>query len=139
MIKEFKEFAVRGNVMDLAIGVIIGAAFGKIVTSITNDMIMPVLSLVTGKLDFSNMFVTLSGPKMATLSEAKEVGALTLNYGAFISSVVDFIFIAFVVFLLVRWMNRFRKAPVENHKTCPQCKMSINKDATRCPHCTSQV
>jgi len=139
MFKDFKEFALRGNMMDLAVGVIIGAAFGKIITSITNDLIMPVISLITGRIDFNNLFVTLAGPHMSTLAEAQSAQAVTLNYGSFITNVVDFILIALVVFLLVRALNRFRKPVPVTTKSCPRCMMPINKDATRCPHCTTEL
>ena len=139
MLKDFKEFVMRGNVMDLAVGVIIGAAFGKIVTSLTSDVILPAISLITGKLDFSNMFVTLSGQKMATVAEAKAAGAVTLNYGSFITNIVDFVIIAFVIFIMVRAMNRFRQPEPITTKACSRCKMSVAKHATRCPHCTSQL
>ena len=138
MFKEFKTFIVRGSVIDLAVGVIIGAAFGKIVTSVTNDVIMPILSLITGKVDFSNLFLTLSGEKKETLTEAQAAGAITLNYGSFLTTVIDFILIAFVIFLMVRQVNRMRKPETVTTKDCPFCRMAISKDATRCPHCTSE-
>lgn len=139
MLQDFKAFIMRGNVVDLAVGVIIGGAFGKIVSSITNDLFMPLVGLITGRLDFSNLFITLSGPKMASLAEAKAAAAVTLNYGQFVTAVVDFLLIALVVFILIRWINRFKKPVAVNTRTCPRCKMSVSKEATRCPYCTSEI
>jgi large conductance mechanosensitive channel len=143
MWKEFRDFAMRGNVIDLAIGVIIGAAFGKIVTSLVNDVLMPPLGLLLGKVDFSNLFVTLSGTHYNSLAEAKAAGAATLNYGIFINNCIDFLLVAFAVFLLVKQVNRFMPKPAEpapaDAKDCEYCKSSIPKAATRCPHCTSQL
>ncbi len=141
MFKEFKEFAMRGNVMDLAVGVIIGGAFGKIVGSMVNDMIMPVIGLLLGKVDFSNLFINLSGTSYATLKEAKDAGAATLNYGNFLQAVVDFTILAFVIFLMVKQVNKLRKpaeAPPAT-KDCPFCASAISLKATRCPHCTSEL
>ncbi len=142
MLEEFKKFAMRGNVLDLAIGVIIGGAFGKVVTSLVNDIIMPPIGLALGKVDFSNLFINLSGGKYATLSDAKNAGAVSLNYGAFLNTVIDFIIVAFVIFMLVRQINKLQK-PVEpapvNTKECPFCASTIAVKATRCPHCTSQL
>jgi large conductance mechanosensitive channel len=142
MLKEFREIAMRGNVLDLAIGVIIGGAFGKIVTSFVNDIIMPPIGLALGKVDFSNLFINLSGGKYLTLTDAQNAGAVTLNYGAFLNTVVDFIIVAFVIFLLVRQINKLQK-PAEpapaNSKECPFCASAIAIKATRCPHCTSQL
>jgi large conductance mechanosensitive channel len=150
MLKEFKEFAMKGSVMDLAIGVIIGGAFGKIVDSMVNDVLMPALGLLLGHVDFSNMFVLLgSAPAGAapvtTVAAAKAAGIPTLNYGLFINKVIEFIIITFVIFLLVKWMNAMRKpapaaAPTEpTTKECPFCKSAIAMAATRCPHCTSEI
>ena len=147
MLKDFKAFVMRGNVVDLAVGVIIGAAFGTIVKSLVDDMLMPVLGLLTGGIDFSNMFVMLkAGAKApapyATLGEAKAAGAVTLNYGVFINAVIAFVIVAFCVFLLVRAVARLHRAPAPaapNTKDCPYCKRSIPLDATRCPECTSQL
>lgn len=144
MWKEFKEFATRGNVMDLSIGVIIGGAFGKIVTSLVGDIIMPVISLLTGKVtgnvDFTNLFISLDGTNYRTLAEAAENGAATLNYGMFISVLIDFFIIAFSIFIMVRQMNKLRPqpAPVEpTTRACPFCISDISIEATRCPNCTS--
>jgi large conductance mechanosensitive channel len=143
MWKEFREFAMRGNVIDLAIGVIIGAAFGKIVTSLVNDMLMPPLGLLLGKVDFSNLFINMSGKHFDSLADAKAAGAATLNYGVFINNILDFVLVAFAVFLLVKQVNRFMPKPAEpapaDAKDCEYCKSSIPKAATRCPHCTSQL
>jgi large conductance mechanosensitive channel len=142
MLKEFKEFIMRGNVLDLAIGIIIGAAFGKIVTSMVNDIIMPPVGLLLGKVDFSNLFINLSSKHFTTLAEAKAAGAATINYGLFINTVLDFLVIALVVFLVIRQANRFKRqqevlAPPT--KECPYCFMSIPPMATRCPYCTTEV
>jgi large conductance mechanosensitive channel len=144
MLKEFREFAMRGNVVDLAVGVIIGAAFGKIVTSLVNDIIMPPLGVVLGSVDFSNLFINLSGKPVQSLAEAKQVGAATLNYGLFINNIIDFLIVAFAIFLLVRQMNRLKswqqadsKEPTT--KPCPYCLSTIAYKATRCPNCTSQI
>jgi large conductance mechanosensitive channel len=143
MWKEFRDFAMRGNVIDLAIGVIIGAAFGKIVTSLVGDILMPPLGLLLGQVDFSSLFVTLSGTHYNSLAEAKTAGAATLNYGIFINNCIDFLLVAFAVFLLVKQVNRFMPKPAEpapaDAKDCEYCKSSIPKAATRCPHCTSQL
>ena len=142
MIKEFREFAMRGNVLDLAIGVIIGGAFGKIVTSFVNDIIMPPIGLILGNVDFANLFVNMSGGKFATLADAQTAGAVTLNYGAFLNTVIDFIIVAIVIFLLVSQINKLQKpaeAAPETTKECPFCTSAIAIKATRCPHCTSQL
>lgn len=142
MLKEFKEFALRGNVIDLAVGVIIGGAFGKIVTSLVNDVIMPPIGMILGKVNFADLFIDLSGNGYATLADAKAAGAATINYGLFLNTVLDFIIVAFVVFLVIRQMNRMRKpAPVAEPttKTCPHCATEIPLKATRCPNCTSQL
>ena len=142
MIKEFKEFIMRGNVMDMAVGVIVGGAFNTIVTSLVNDIIMPVISLATGKVDFTNLFFTLDGSKYATLAEAQEAGASVFAYGSFIQNVLQFLIVAFVLFLVVKGMNKLRKPEPEaapTTKICPFCKSEIAIDATRCPHCTSEL
>src|SRR5258708_3391692 len=143
MLSEFKKFIMRGNVLDLAVAVIIGAAFGKIVTSLVNDLIMPVIGLMTGKLDFSNKFISLNGQHYATLADAKKAAAPTLNYGLFVNSVIEFTIIAFVVFLIVKQVNRIHKpeptpepAPT---KECPECCTAIPMGAKRCPACTSTL
>ncbi|HOF86862.1 MAG TPA: large-conductance mechanosensitive channel protein MscL [Armatimonadota bacterium] len=143
MFKEFKEFAMRGNVLDLAIGIIIGGAFGKIVSSFVGDLLMPPLGLLMGKVDFSSLFISLNGQAYASLQAAKAAGAPTLNVGIFINTVIDFILVAFAVFLLVRAVNRLKKqeeapaAPAT--KDCPYCLSTIPLAATRCPRCTSQL
>ena len=142
MLKEFKEFAMKGNVMDLAVGFILGAAFGKIVTSLVSDIIMPPIGLILGKVDFSSLFLNLSGKSYSSLSEAKAAGAATLNYGVFINNVVDFLIVAFAVFLLVRVVNRWNKpapAAAPTTKDCPYCVSKIPLKATRCPNCTSPI
>lgn len=143
MLQEFKKFALRGNMIDLAVGVIIGGAFNAIVTSLVNDIVMPILSVFTGKLDFSNYFFALDGEKYETIAAAQEKGVATINYGLFITGIINFIIMAFVVFLLVRQINKLRdkNMPVvePTTKKCPHCMSEINKAATRCPHCTSEV
>jgi len=142
MFKEFKEFAMRGSVLDLAVGIIIGGAFGKIVSSFVGDVLMPPLGLLLGHMDFTNLFVSLNGKHYDSLQLAKAAGAPTLNYGLFANTVIDFIFVAFAVFLLVRTVNRLKRqeAPAApSTKTCPFCQSPIPLAATRCPHCTSQL
>jgi len=148
MFKEFREFAMRGNVVDMAVGIILGAAFGTIVKSLVADVIMPPIGLLLGNVDFSNLFIVLksgaaAGP-LATLEEAQKAGAVTLNYGVFINTIVSFVIVAFAVFLLVKNINRLRKkeeAPPEEPTTkeCPQCLSTIPIKATRCAFCTSQL
>ena len=145
MLKEFKEFAMRGNVMDLAVGVIIGAAFGKIVTSLVEDVLMPPIGQLIGKVDFSGLFINLSGTHYDSISAAKAAhppGA-TLNYGLFFNNVINFLIVAFVVFLVVQQMNRLtrkKEAPAApTTRDCPQCAMAIPIAAKRCGHCTSQL
>lgn len=146
LIGEFKEFIMRGNVMDMAVGVIIGGAFGSIITSLVDDNLMPVISLATGGLDFSNWFIALDGSKYATLAAAQEAGAATLNFGNFISIVINFLIVALCIFLVVKAFNKaseLTKKPEEEAapttKECPFCKSEINIEATRCPNCTSQL
>jgi large conductance mechanosensitive channel len=139
MIKEFKEFAMRGNVMDMAIGIIIGAAFGRIITSLVADIIMPPIGILLGKVDFSNLFLNLSSKPYDTLAAAKAAGAATINYGVFLNTVIDFLIVAFVIFLVVRQINRWSKPPASTTKECPYCVSSIAIKATRCPNCTSQL
>ena len=144
MLKEFEEFAMRGNVLDMAVGIIIGGAFGKIATSLVNDILMPPIGLLIAEIDFSNLFINLSGHPYATLAEAKAAGAVTINYGMFLNTVLDFIIVAFVMFLVVRQVNRMKRqqeglpaAPTT--KECPYCLSSIPLKATRCPKCTSEL
>ena len=139
ILKEFREFAARGNVVDLAVGVIIGAAFGKIVTSLVNDIIMPPIGLVLGHVDFSNLFVSLSDKHYESLAAAKQAGAPTLNYGLFINNVIDFAIVAFVIFLMVKQINRFTAKPETTTKDCPCCCSSIPLKAVKCPHCTADI
>jgi large conductance mechanosensitive channel len=143
MLKEFRDFALRGNVLDLAIGVIIGAAFGKIVTSFVNDILMPPIGLLLGSVDFSDLFLSLNGTAYPSLAAAQEAGAPTLNYGLFINNVIDFLIVAFVVFLIVRQVNRMRRPPeapqAPTTKECPFCHSNIPIKASRCPECTSQL
>lgn len=142
MLKEFKAFAMRGNVLDMAVGIVIGAAFGRIITSLVNDVIMPPLGLIIGKVNFSNLFLTLSSKSYPSLAAAKAAGAATINYGSFINTVIDFLIVAFAIFLLVRQVNRWTKpaAPAApTTKTCPRCAMEIPIAAKRCPHCTSDL
>ncbi len=144
MLKEFKEFAMRGNVLDMAVGIIIGAAFGRIVTSVVNDIIMPPIGLILGHVDFSSLFINLSRAHYDSLADAKKAGAAVISYGSFINTVIDFLIVAFVVFLLVKQVNRFMKvapapAPPAT-KECPYCiSGGIDLKATRCPHCTAQL
>lgn len=141
--KEFKEFAMKGNVVDLATGVIIGTAFGKIVSSLVSDVLMPLISLLTGKIDFTNMFVSLDGKTYETLQQAKDAGAATLNYGLFFTNIIDFIIIAFAIFIMIKQVNRFTVNPAPavevNTKTCGYCQSSVHISAIRCPHCTSNL
>lgn len=143
MLKEFKEFAMRGSVLDLAVGVIIGAAFGKIVSSLVEDVIMPPIGLLLGKVNFSELFISLDGKTYQTLALAKGAGAPTLNYGLFINAVINFLIVAFCVFLVVQQVNRWTKKPAPpaapTTKDCPQCAMSIPLAAKRCGHCTTQL
>ncbi len=143
---EFREFIMRGNVLDMAVGVIIGGAFQKIISSLVDDIIMPFISIITGGIDFNNMFFTLDGGTYSTLEAAKEAGAVTVNYGTFITVVINFLLMAVVIFALVKVMNgvtnKFNKEQEEapaTTKICPRCKTEIPIDATRCPHCTSEI
>lgn len=142
MLQEFKKFAMKGNVIDLAVGVIIGGAFGKIVTSFVNDIIMPLITLITGKVSFNSLYIALNGKKYVSLEAAKEAGAATLNYGQFITNVIDFLIIAFVIFIFIKQIERFRGKPDATPittKECPFCKTSIHIDAVKCPNCTSAL
>jgi large conductance mechanosensitive channel len=141
MFKDFREFAMKGNVIDMAVGVIVGSAFGKIVTSLVNDVITPPIGLLLGKLDFSNMFFTFSGPSARTLEEARKAGAVTLNIGLFLNTVIDFLILVSILFLFIRQINRIRREPEPPPSTreCPHCVSSISIRATRCPHCTTEL
>ena len=148
MLKEFKEFAMRGNVIDMAVGIIIGAAFGTIISSLVADVIMPPIGLLLGNVDFSNLFITLkqgvkaAGP-YASLAEAKAAGAVTMNIGLFINTIISFVIVAFAIFLLIKSINKLKKQEaspaVPTTKDCPRCMVSIPIKATRCPHCTSEL
>jgi large conductance mechanosensitive channel len=142
MLKEFKEFAMKGNVLDMAVGIIIGAAFGRIITSLVADVIMPPIGLVLGHVDFSNLFLNLSGTYYPTLAAAKAANAATINYGTFINTVIDFLIVAFIIFMIVRQANRWNKpapAVAPTTKDCPYCCSAIPLKASRCPNCTSEV
>lgn len=144
MLKEFKAFAMRGNVVDLAVGIVIGGAFGQIVSSFVNDILMPPIGLLLGKVDFSSLFINLSGTDYASLKAAKEAGAATLNYGVFLNTIINFLIVAFAVFLLVRAINRMSAKPeaapaAPTTKECPHCATQIPIAAKRCPNCTSDL
>lgn len=142
MMQEFKEFAVKGNVIDLAIAVVIGGAFGKIITSFVNDIIMPPIGLAMGKVNFTDLFIDLSGKGFTTLKAAKDAGAPVISYGVFLNTIIDFIIIAFVIFLVIRQINRMKKEPAPappNTKECGFCCSAIPVSATRCPQCTSEL
>jgi large conductance mechanosensitive channel len=153
LIQEFKEFAIKGNMIDLAVGMIIGAAFNSLVSSLVNDMIMPLLGLLTGKVDFSQLYIALDGGNYATLADAEAAGAACFKYGAFIGGVINFIIMAFVVFLIVKAINGMRtkleekakskkaadEAKEPTTKVCPFCQSEISSKAVRCPHCTSEL
>ena len=138
LMKEFKDFAARGNVMDMTVGVIIGGAFGKIVSSLVDNVIMPPVGMAMGGIDFANLFINLGNTPVSTLAEAKELNVPVIAYGQFLNTVIDFLIIAFVIFLMIRQMNRMFPKPAEAPKrACPFCKETIADDATRCPHCTA--
>jgi large conductance mechanosensitive channel len=144
MLKEFKAFLMRGNVVDLAVAVVIGAAFGKIVTSFVNDILMPPIGLALGRVDFTNLFVSLTGQSYPSVAAAKAAGAPTVNHGIFINTLIDFVIVAFAIFLVVKAVNRLmpkkeEAAPPALTRECPLCTMSIPVKARRCPHCTSEV
>ncbi len=143
MVEEFKKFIMRGNVLDMAVGIIIGAAFGKIVTSFVNDVLMPPLGLLVGQVDFSNLFINLSSTDVATLAEAKDAGLPVIAYGAFLNTIIDFLIVAFAIFMLIKQVNRLmpkkEEAPAKEERKCPYCKEVVADDATRCPHCTSEL
>ncbi len=143
-IEEFKAFAMRGNVVDMAVGVVIGGAFGKITTSLVNDIFMPLLGIVTGGVNFSGMFYALDGQTYASIEAATEAGVGTLNYGMFLQNIVDFVLIAFCMFMVIKVMAKMKKtepapAPAKAPRLCPHCKSEIHEEATRCPHCTSEL
>lgn len=144
MWKEFRDFAMKGNVVDLAIGVVIGGAFGKIVTSLVGDIIMPLVGVLLGKVDFSNLFIALESGHFSTIADAKKAGVATLNYGLFINNIIDFLIVAFAIFFVIRQLGRFSKKKEEEPsaptaKTCQYCCTEIPIEATRCPHCTSEL
>ena len=141
MLREFKTFIMRGNVVDLAVAVVLGAAFGAIVTSFVNDLLMPPLGLLLGQVSFNDLFISLSGRSYPTLAAAKAAGAPTLNYGVFINTIINFVLVAFAVFLIVRQANRLKAPPPPPAavRECPQCAMAIPLNARRCPHCTSDL
>jgi large conductance mechanosensitive channel len=139
ILKEFKEFAVKGNVLDMAVGLIIGAAFGKIVTSFVSDVLMPPIGLALGKVDFGNLFFDLSGSHYDSLEKAKAAGAATVNYGLFLNTIIDFSIVAFVMFLIVRQSNKLKAPPGLATKDCPYCLSAVPLKATKCAHCTSQL
>ena len=143
MWKEFRDFIARGNVMDLAVGVIIGAAFGKIVTSLVNDVVMPPIGMAIGRVDFKNLFVALNRRSYASLAEAQAAAAPTINYGLFMNTVLEFLIVAFVIFMLVRQINRLKTPaptpPKDESRDCPFCLSRIPGKATRCAHCTSEL
>ena len=142
MLKEFKEFAMRGNVLDMAVGIVIGASFGKIITSFVDDILMPPVGLLLGRMDFSNLFLSLSGQHYDSLAAAKAAGAATLNYGMFFNSVINFLIIAFAIFLLIRQVNRLKRAQAAAPpatRDCPHCLMPVPLKASRCGHCTSPL
>ena len=141
MYKEFKEFIMRGNVVDLAVGVVIGAAFGKIVTSFVEDVLMPPIGLLLGGVDFSNLFINLSGKAYPSIAAAKAAGAATLNYGVFLNNIINFLIIAFTIFLLIKQINRMqRPAPAApTTRDCPYCLSAVPLKATKCAHCTAEL
>lgn len=142
MLKEFKKFALRGNMIDLAVGIIIGGAFNAIVNSLVNDIVMPLLGIFTKNINFSDWFIALDGVDYGSLAKAEEAGAAVVKYGLFLSNILNFIIMAFVVFLIVKWINKLRKPEVPTAPTtkkCPYCYSDIHLDATKCPHCTADV
>ncbi len=142
LLGDFRDFALRGNMVDMAVGIIIGAAFGRVVSSLVTDILMPPIGLLTGKSDFSGKFISLTGKAFATLAEAKAAGAATINYGLFLNAAFDFLIVAFAVFMLIRQVNRLKgeeKPPVVTTKDCPFCLSPVALKATRCPHCTSNL
>ena len=142
IVSEFKQFIMRGNVIDMAVGVIIGGAFNSIVSSLVNDVVMPVVTLITGKINFTDLMIPLDGNTYATLKEAHDAGASVIAYGNFIQMVVQFLLTAFVIFMVIKGINKLHKpapAPAPTTKVCPYCKSEIHKDAVKCPHCASEL
>jgi large conductance mechanosensitive channel len=142
MWKEFKEFAMRGNVLDMAVGIVIGAAFGKIVSSFVADILMPPIGMLIGKINFADLFINLSDRHALTLAQAKTMGAPTINYGVFLNTVIDFLIVGFAIFLVVRQINRLKREgppPSPTTKECPYCAMMIPLKARRCPHCIADI
>jgi len=144
ILHEFKEFATRGNVFDMAVGIIVGAAFGKVVSSLVNDILMPPIGKLMGEIDFSNFFINISGKPFATLAEAKKAGAAVISYGVFCNTLLEFLIAAFAVFLLVKQVNLLHRRPTPaseapTTRECPFCVSTISLGATRCPHCTSDL
>lgn len=139
MLKDFKEFALRGNVLDMAVGIVIGASFGAVVTSFVNDLLMPPVGLLVGRVNFSNLFVNLTGRHFDSVAAAKAAGAATLNYGLFLNTVINFVIVSFAIFLLVHQVNKLREKPQSVTKPCAYCFSTIPIKATRCPQCTSQL
>ena len=140
-IEAFKKFILRGNVLDMAVGIIIGAAFGKIVSSFVSDILMPPIGLLLGQVDFSNLFINLSGTPAATLEEARSAGLPVIAYGSFLNAVIDFLIISFAIFLLIKQVNRLMpaKEAAKAPRLCPYCRTEIPEDAVKCPHCTSDL
>jgi len=141
-ISEFKEFAMKGNVVDMAVGIVIGLAFGNVVNSLVKDIITPPIGLLTGRVNFSNLYISLNGQSYPSFAAAQAAGAPTINYGIFINTIINFLIVALAIFLVIRQVNAMRKKPEEkapDTKNCPYCKESISKDAVRCPHCTSDL
>ena len=145
-LKKFRDFAMKGNVIDMAVGIVIGAAFGKIATSLVNDVIMPPIGMLLGRVDFNNLYISLNGKVYESLDAAKKAGAATVNYGTFINNVLDFLIVAFAMFLIVQWYETMaqriegpKPAAAPTTKDCPYCLSAIPIGATRCPHCTSQL
>lgn len=139
MLKEFRDFIMRGNILDLAVGIVLGVAFGTVIASFVNDILMPPIGLLLGGADFTNLFITLSGERYPTLEAAKAAGAATINYGVFINTVIYFIIVAFVIFLVVRQVNRMRRPAEPGTRECPFCFSPVSVRATRCPNCTSAL
>ena len=143
MLKDFRDFIARGNVVDLAVAVVIGAAFGKIVDSLVKDIVMPPIGMILGKVDFANLYISLGGPHYATLAEAQKAGVATINYGMFINNIISFLIVAFTIFMVVKQANRFRRtadeAAAPTTRACPKCLMMIPLAASRCAHCTSEL